>query len=443
MIFLEEEFSDAVTRLQTNPLQTDEILILLLGSIRKGTLYQILNVEQRVHEIANSNPVFSQKYIRKYVELCNDLWVLAPPSVHFFLSDNIGPLIPAVSGIDHSLLHERLIKMHFFRALIQKCDSNCKNLSEMQVLAERLAEIAESTPFVINPYKPGDLGNYNSLVDKSLHLIEDIEDRAQYNVHYYQICRNLSRCSILKGYVELFLIKCIRDQRFSSLLWLLAENSELHDAYLCEFERGLQLYESLPNEKHTTIGRIKKEIKNQLENNEDFGDFLSELLIMNKFGSGQILVKDKKIGKKFIDLEIRLRDKKVLFEIRAPEMQRDSTITGVGFLRNKFDDAIIDKRRQLKEGLDQNLDPLITPEDILFYVVIDGSKTPIAHDCMDLFVNENQENDLVSGVIVFRPINKITKAHHLSLSGWIKNNPKGRNVLSPDELTELSQILFS
>jgi hypothetical protein len=378
------------------------------------------------------------------VESCKDLWFLSePPSVHFFLSDKIGPLIHVVGGIDHSLLPERLIKMQFFRALIQKCDSNCKNLSEMQSLAERLAEIAETTPFVANPYKRKDLSNYTALVDKSLQLIEDIETRAQYNVHFYQICRNLNRCPTLKAYVELFLIECIRDQRFSSLLWLLAENTDVHDAYLCELERGLQLYESIPNEKHTTIGRIKKEIKNQLGKNEDFGDLLSEFLIMNKVGRGRIIVKDKKIGKKFIDLEIRLGAKKILFEITAPEMQRDSRITGVGFLKNKYDDAIVDKRRQLREGLDHNKDPLILTEDIFFYVVIDGSKTPIAHDCMDLFVNENQVNDLVSGVIVYRPLNKVTKIHHLTLSGWIKNNPKGRNVLSPDELTELSQILFS
>jgi hypothetical protein len=163
---------------------------------------------------------------------------------------------------------------------------------------------------------------------------------------------------------------------------------------------------------------------------------------MNKLGQARILVKDKKIGKKDIDLEIRLGDKKVLLEITAPEMQWDSMILGMGFLKNKFDEAIALKRKQILEGINSDTNPLIIPDELFYYIVIDGSKTPIAYDFMDLFLKENQENDLVSGVIVFRVLNEVTNKHHLSLSGWIKNNPKGRNVLSDHEITELNQVLF-
>lgn len=442
-IILEEEFSKAVVNLNNNPFQCEEILNLLLQSIKSGTLIQILNVDNRVHEIANSNPYFSQEYIRKYVVLCRDYWFLPePPSVHYFLPDNIGPMIPVVGEIDHSFTPERLIKVQFFRALIQKCHANCKNLCDMQQIAERLASIADTTPFVTNPFENSDLSNFDSLVDKSLKLIDNIEERANFQVHFFQICKNLKKFPILKGYVEIFLAECIRDQRFSSLLWLLKENIDIYDASLSELERGIALYESLPNEKKSTPKRIKNEIKTQLENNEDLGDFLSEILIMNKLGKDRIFVKDKKIGKKHIDLEIKLGQKKILLEIRAPNMQRESTITRGGFLKNKFDDAIVDKRRQLKEGLSSDTNPSIIAENLIYYVIIDGSKTPFAHDCMDLFINENQENDLVSGVIVFRPLPKLSKPHHLALSGWIKNNPKGKNVLSTDELNEIYKILF-
>jgi hypothetical protein len=351
-------------------------------------------------------------------------------------------MIPVVGEIDHSFTPERLIKVQFFRALIQKCHANCKNLCDMQQIAERLASIADTTPFVTNPFENSDLSNFDSLVDKSLKLIDNIEERANFQVHFFQICKNLKKFPILKGYVEIFLAECIRDQRFSSLLWLLKENIDIYDAYLSELERGIALYESLPNEKKSTPKRIKNEIKTQLENNEDLGDFLSEILIMNKLGKDRIFVKDKKIGKKHIDLEIKLGQKKILLEIRAPNMQRESTITRGGFLKNKFDDAIVDKRRQLKEGLSSDTNPSIIAENLIYYVIIDGSKTPFAHDCMDLFINENQENDLVSGVIVFRPLPKLSKPHHLALSGWIKNNPKGKNVLSTDELNEIYKILF-
>jgi hypothetical protein len=121
-------------------------------------------------------------------------------------------------------------------------------------------------------------------------------------------------------------------------------------------------------------------------------------------------------------------------------MQRDATICGSGFLKNKFDTAIVDKRRQLKQGLSSDINPLIDTNNLFYYVVIDGSKTPIAQGYMDLFIQENQQNDLVSGVIVFRP--RIIDAHHIALYGWIKNNPKARNMLSLEEKKELRDILF-
>jgi hypothetical protein len=311
----------------------------------------------------------------------------------------------------------------------------------MQQIAIRLEEIADSTPFVANPYKKSDLNNFDTLVSKSLELIDRIEDRAEFKVYFYQICKNLKKYPILKGYIEIFLAGCIWKERYSPLLWLLGGNSD-HNEYLSELEQGIKLYEVLPNEKNTTPKRIKAEIKKQLENYEDLGDFLSELLIINRFGEKRIVVKDKKIGNKYIDLEIQLGEKKVLFEIRAPNMQADSKLTGGGFLKNKFEYAIVDKRRQLRDGLSSDTNPLVIADNLYYYVVIDGGKTPIAQDVMDLFTEENQKNDLVSGVIVFRPRENHTCSHNLALSGWIKNNPKGRNVLSKDELNEIEKILF-
>jgi hypothetical protein len=440
---LEEIFSLAEETLKNNPRKTKEILDLIFYSMKNGTFYEILNVENRIHEIANSNPYFSPEYIRRYVELFSDWSYLPePPKVHYFLPKNIGPLIPVVGDIDHSRAPDRIIKAHFFRALIQKCNAGCKNLTELQQIAERLAGIADTTPFVNNPYKRSDFKNFDSLVDKSFKLIEEIEECAFFRVRFYQICRNLGKYPCLKKYIEVHLAECIRDQRFSSLLWLLMETNDLHDAYLSELERGLLLYESLPNEQYTTPKRIKKEIKNQLENNEDFNDFLSEILIMNRMGDKRILVKDKKIGKKYIDLEIQVGKKKVLLEIRAPKIQRDVRIAGAGFLQNQFDRAIADKRRQLRDGLSTDTNQSIKGDELYYYVVIDGSKTPFANDCQDLFIFENEEHDLISGVIVFRPNARIITPHQLSLSGWIENNPKGRNVLTKGEFDQVFQILF-
>jgi hypothetical protein len=162
---------------------------------------------------------------------------------------------------------------------------------------------------------------------------------------------------------------------------------------------------------------------------------------MNRFAS-RIIVKDKKIGVNDLDLEVRLSNRKLLLEITVPEIQRDAQIHGAGFLGSKFDSAVDAKRKQLNHGLETNTNFGIIAEDILFYVVIDGSYTPSAYELIDLFTHNNQENDLVGGVIIVRRNDFSNTIPKIQLSGRIINNPKARNVLSEEEINELSWTLF-
>jgi len=233
---------------------------------------------------------------------------------------------------------------------------------------------------------------------------------------------------------------CVRDQQFSPLLSLLIDDTEENQVILNELDHGIQLYQTLRNEKNTTDLRITLEIEKQLKNENDFWNFLSELIIMNKIGKDRILVKDKKIGSKYIDLAVQLGEKTVLLEITTPDIQRDAKILNAGFLTSKYDSAIDAKRQQLSEGLKN--DSRIDSSDLFYFVVIDGSKTPIEYEEMNLFTHNNQDDDLVSCVIIVRRKFIPGELQHYKLIGKIITNPKGKNILPSTEIEKLNRIIF-
>jgi len=440
-IFLNETFS----KLEQPPQNTEEILKFLFDLIKNNKISCISNIENRIHEIANTNPNFSRAYILQYSEKFRDSWFLyeLPLFVHYFFPDNIGFVMSAVRQIDHSSLQKRMIKIQFLRVLIQKCFSNDRNLGDMQSIVTPLMEIADATPYVTNPFRPSDMNKLDTLVDKALRLITNIEDRAHLqDLDIIQIQRNLARFPLIEKYCADFLKHCLGTQKYSPLLELLDELNVKNQALLSEIDDGIYLYEITRNEKCSTSQQLTKNIQDQLTDENRFWTLVTELIIMNRFGSQMIVVKDKKIGVKDLDLEVQLPDRTIILEITVPEMQRDAQILGGGFLASKFDSAIDAKRKQLKHGLETNTNSGIIAENLLFYVIIDGSYTPYAYELIDLFTHNNQKNDLVGGVIIVRRNDRYTSPF-VQLSGTIIHNPKGRNKLSKEEENELSRIIFA
>jgi len=444
-ISLNESFTDLCVKLEQRPQETDEILSFLFDRLKDGKFLNIENIENRIHEIANTNPTFSQNYILKYSREFRDQWWVyeSPPFVQFFLPDNIGFVISAVTQIDHSTIPERMIKMQFLRALIQKCDANCQNLVDIQAIATHLAGIADSIPYVKNPFKLSDMSTYCTLVDKSITLIIKIEERAHLDdLDFQKIFASLSKYPHIHRYCANFLQKCMKNQIYSPLLELLNDNTLSNKALLSEINEGIYLLEIVKNGKYSTPQQLTKSIQDRLYDENQFWTLVAELIITNRFGSRKIVVKDKKIGVKDIDLEVQLPNRTILLEITTPDLQRDAQIQGAGFLLSKFDSAIDAKRKQLARGLATNCDPTIRGEDLLFYVVIDGSFTPNAYEFIGLFTHNNQENDIVGGAIVVRRNNDSNNCPLVQLSGRIIHNPNGRNALSEKEENELCNTLF-
>jgi len=444
-VSLNETFTDLYTKLEQKPHDADELLTFLFERLKDGKFLNIENIENRIHELANTNPDFSRSYILKYSREFRDRWWVyeSPQFIRFFLPDNIGFVISAVKQIDHSPLPERMIKMQFLRALIQKCDANCQNLDNMQFIAIHLAEITNSIPYVENPFKPSDMNTYQTLVDKSLSLISKIEERAHLNdLNFKKIQSSLSTYPFIGRYCADFLQICIKNRTYSPLLELLSEESPSNNALLSEINEGIRLSEMIKNGKYSTPRQLAKGVQDRLCDENQFWTLVTEFIITNRFGCRKIVVKDKKIGLKDIDLEVQLSRRKILLEITTPDLQRDAQIQGSGFLSSKFDSAIDAKRKQLTQGLASNCDPSLKEEDLLFYVVIDGSYTPYAYEFIDLFTHNNQESDIVGGVIIVRRNDSSNNCPLVQLSGRIIHNPKGRNALSKKEENELCHFLF-
>jgi hypothetical protein len=444
-IFLNEKFSELLNQLDLNPSETDAILDFLFQAIKNGKILQLENVENQIHNVANLNPEFSRHYIQKYIKDFENSWFLydSPPCVYVFLPDNIGMIISSIQPLNHSSIPKKMIQLQFLKAFIKKCVSNCQNLNDMQIIVSYLIDIANNSPFVTNPFRPSDMQNYRTLVDKSVLLIQKIEERAHLqNIDLSKIHEKLSNFSLLEKYCARSLRKCIANKEYSALVDLLIEENPVNNALLSEINNGIRLYETVRNGKHSTSQQITRHIQSELKNENGFWRFVAELIVMNRFGKEKIIIKDKKIGTKDFDLQIQLKERPILIEITAPELQQDAQIYGVGFLSSKYDSAIDAKRTQLNEGLQNNTDYQIDLTNLIYYVIIDGSYTPASYEFIDLFTHNNQPNDIVSGVIIVRQIASKDGCPIIRLTGKIIDNPLGRNHLSDIEKTEISKLLF-
>jgi hypothetical protein len=147
-----------------------------------------------------------------------------------------------------------MIKIQFLKILIQICYSNRRNLNDMQSIVSQLAEIAKATPYVTNPYKSSDMNKFDALVDKSLKLITNIEDRAHLqDLDIKKIQCNLVCYPLIAKYCEDFLKHCVDTQKYSPLLDLLSEVDTKNHALLSEINNGICIYEGTRNDKCSTL----------------------------------------------------------------------------------------------------------------------------------------------------------------------------------------------
>ena len=61
---------------------------------------------------------------------------------------------------------------------------------------------------------------------------------------------------------------------------------------------------------------------------------------------------------------------------------------------------------------------------------------------MNLFTHNNQDDDLVSCVIIVRRKFIPGELQHYKLIGKIITNPKGKNILPSTEIEKLNRIIF-
>ena len=212
---------------------------------------------------------------------------------------------------------------------------------------------------------------------------------------------------------------------------------------------GIKFYETLPNELRITKKDIENDIYSILSDETRFWDFLSELIVLNRlstvFDKDRVIIKDKQFGKKkndanFIDFEIQMKMRNILLEVTSPKMQKSVLFHDVGFLNNHYASRLSKKRDQLKKGL-KKAD--IPAEDFFepYFVIIDTTNTSLGYSYQDFFERSVNGLDIISGIILlaWTPIFKNNRPQ-IAISGTIYSNPRGKNLLSENETTELNQI---
>jgi hypothetical protein len=458
---------DVIDYIEQNPKKTKIILDLTFPRIFTPEGYSLC---QFIAKAANLNPRITEGYIKRYYSEFSHLWPTydSPLLCECFISNNLDAALKTLETIPAKSRDDILFKVQFYRCILQKCETDIQSVQPLiQKIANHIKDAAQSIPYVSNL-------NYTkkecitSILEKSLQLIDEIEDRIHIKeFDYAQLNQTLDNYPQLKKYAGQIISDCQQKKKFSSLLWLLDLGDAEKNIYdrgipqkpgdilykQCVLEilnRGIQLYTSLPNQKSTTLIRKENDLKSKLKNENEFWDLISELIILLRISDSpmgsQILIKDRQIGQKknestFIDIEIELPQRKVLLEITSPRMQKNVLFQKAGFLTNHYASVIGGKREQLNKGLKKEntaIDNFSEP----YYIIIDTTKTPFGYTCQDIFEYTSTGIDLVGGIILINWMPVIKNNHpHIEISATIRHNPNGKNLLSNDETTELKRIL--
>ena len=503
----EEVLNEIVLCLRNHPSQLNAIIDLYFYWINKGLYFKIRNFEWFLEEIMKKDnsilPLFVKSF-RKIDEKCS--YVVVPDIFQHLVKYNIEIGLSEVIKLKSKNKIEKLIKFKLLEGTIGCCYSDKKNAKHIQELAKYLLKEAQQKPYINIDIKSNLINSpnltkeeYNTLVDKVSTLLDDLKTKKE-KYDFNRLAKTLKKYPTVNKYGEDILRNCKEKRIYSPFLRLLDEEepdltkikiredeSKLTKAmkldflrsqfwpkaYLTELNNGLSLFEKIKNPKYDTKEKKKKYIRDILLNEQSFWDFLSELIVMNRLGEERIKFKDRIFGNKDIDIETKIFNKPLFFEITHPRMDRKLRLANKMIeLKNRSFSIIENKYKQImKSGVYEHPE---YKDNFYFYVVIDISGSMIdEYDLLDslfgtlrmsLIFNKktgdvvkeyasrsqnslshrNKKTETVSGVIYFKEELGFREnlSPYIKLNGKIINNPFGKRVLSEKEMKRLNSILF-
>src|SRR5208283_684661 len=308
---------EVIDYIEQNPKNTKEILDLAFPRIFTPDGYFLC---QFIAKAANLNSRITEEYIRRYYSEFPQLWPTydSPRLGECFISNNFDTALKTLENIPTNSREDIQFKVQFYRCILRKCETEIQSVHPLiQKIANHLKDDAQSIPYVSN-LKYTKKECITSILEKSLQLIDEIEDRIHIKeFDYAQLNQTLDNYPQLKKYARQMLSDCQQKRKYSSLLWLLdlgdAEKN-IYDRVIpqkpkdilykqCLLEilnNGIRLYESLLNQKSTTIKRKEMDLKSKLKNENEFWDLISELIILLRISDSpqgsRTLIKDRQIG---------------------------------------------------------------------------------------------------------------------------------------------------
>ena len=294
------------------------------------------------------------------------------------------------------------------------------------------------------------------LVNSSKDLLDQLMFRKE-TYDFELIRKSISKYKTLEAVSKDLIDTLEREKKFSRLLWLgESETPELETidrnqlwkgAYLEELNLGLEKYLSVPNQEHKDLIKCSQ---NNLRYENRFWTFQTELLFINRFCKSSIVWSDPKVPNRpenNLDLQVKLFEKEIYFEIIRPELPRNLTLSNKALsTRNRVLYVIKEKLKQIMSQ--KTVEEMKKKErDCLFFIVIDTSGS-IIDDILARASFEEQENglntEILSGVIYFKQDARIDENNKpfIKLLGDIIQNPKGINRLNEKELERLKKIVF-
>ncbi len=491
-----ETINEILMLLVRYPHRFHDTLDLCYYWINKGYYNDLKHIDWVLEELAKKNNGF----VGEFFDTCfNKIEEKNYIFITFIIKDigqyDLDTTIDRTMKIQTDSVIKEIIWHQLLGAILGFCYNDSTKLGQVQKFSKLLIERAKGKKYIktgipanlLDASKLND-DEYRVLIDKVAKLIEGIRI-GQEEYDFVAIEKNLSKYPTIEPLFKDILIEC-KNGKYSPLLWMLEKEEPSSDdvqfkeneselskalkfealrstfwprAYLTELNQGLSVFMSVENDRRNSKEK-EKEIKDKFMDDDGFWRFFSELMIMKRLGAKNIITKDKVIGTKDIDIEAKLGEKTVLFEITTPDQDRDLKLSNrsVG-LGNKSESVLSKKNTQLLVGLAKSSRENSTP----YYVVMNVSGSTI--DEYDLFNTlfgqlkipihsgepfrdgrtsiqmKKKDKLLISGVVYFKQKLVIDgdRTPRIQLIGDVINTPNARNALNEGEVAKLKGLLFA
>ena len=497
-----------IMSLRRYPKAKSKILDLYFYWINKGVDYKISHFDWVLEEIMKKEPSILNLFLMRFHEIKNisKRHVITPHLFESLAKQDTSRSLKEIKKLRPKNKRERLMIFNMYEKIIGLCYENETLYPNINELAKILLNLKKSRNYISAKIDKNYLDkssinkkNYDSLVNQTRNLLDQLRTRSE-SFNYPKIYNNLEKYKVIKKICNVLVNDCENEGLYSPLLDLLekeepdTKNIEIlksdsdqkkvfkqwlfyggysNRAYLTELEKGCNAILKTNNGKYTTKEKKIKYIQEQVKNEQQFWNFISEIVFMNKIGEKRIVSKDFKTTTNDLDFKTNIFGKTIFFEVTSPETDRNLRLAnGAVALGNKSISVIDNKYSQIVSGvygLDRH-DP-----KTLFYIVIDITNNTIDEYMLmnSLFGTEvltmifdkakkksiaeylSREKDalghkkpkagMIGGVIYFKRDLNITEngSANITLKGNIINNPLSSKVLNDQEVKAFKKILFN